>query len=205
MRIDVPTKSTILYFNDIEIRRWCTFLTSLHILKTLCPCDYANMRTCEYANKWYDVCSGFLIGRSAPPPSSTHGVREHDSAPGETTSWGRHNLTNKGPRGKSTLTPDIASRWNWRQLRPGGQLPITCRRAEETTTNQPLLSRVRRFYEGRRHSIANRGPQVKSGLTSKIGPRGTTPIKGRRLSITRHAAGGHDSQSADATYGQTII
>ena len=53
------------------------------------------MQTCEFANMC--VCSGLLIGRSAPPQMSMHGAGGRDTAHGETTSWGRHNVDNEGP------------------------------------------------------------------------------------------------------------
>ena len=127
------------------------------------------------------VCSGLLIGRSAPPPRSTHGARRHDSTHGETTSWGCRNLANEGPRVKLTLTTDITSRCKWRQLRPGGttpDYPLPCRGDDYQST---VAEQSETILQQRCHSIAKRGHQVKSALTSPRGARGTTPIKGRRL------------------------
>ena len=44
----------------------------------------------------------------------------------QTTSWWRHNFANEGPHGKSTLTPDIASRCKRRQLQPEGDDSWLC-------------------------------------------------------------------------------
>ena len=166
----------------------CTYHTCIQNVSSLTYTkDVARVRLYEYANM--HVCSGILIGRSAPLPTSMLDARGHDSAHGEMTSWGRHNLANESPRVKLTLTTDIASRCKWRQLRPGGTTPdyalagrggrllIIRPHAGETTTNQLLPSRVRRFYNRGRPHLANELPQRKSTITSGIAPG----CKGRQL------------------------
>ena len=163
------------------------------------------------------ICSGLLIGWSAPPPMSTHSVREHDSAHGEMTSWGRQNLTNEGLWGKSNLTSDIASRYKRRQLRPRLKTPnyfLTGRGDDSQLPDtmqgrQLLINCCRAGSDG--PSIggatvlpteARRSNQPRP-LTSPQGASLTTPIKGRLLPITCRRAGGRDSQSTDAMYAQT--
>ena len=135
------------------------------------------------------VFSGLLIGRSAPLPTSTDGVRGYDPRVGRRTVGG----------GGATILPKEACgqiNWEpWNHLKMQGEAtPIRGNNSRlhvagqgndsrfdigggKSTPNQLLTSRVKRFYNRGRRNLTDGSPWVKSTLASDVASR----CKGRQL------------------------